>query len=241
MASQDLVKPRDGRTVTDQAYAHLRHQILICDLAPGAELREANLAESTGFGRTPIREALRRLVHDGLVEVRPRQGYRVAPITLDDVHHVFELRLILEPAAVELAIARASDEALQELHPLAHAARRPDDAATYEQYLLDHLGFHAAIAECSGNPRLARSVRDLLAQMQRLIFLSVSARDANSPPDEEHHDLFDAIVKRDSARAREIMIAQIEESRRRVADALVSRLMDPRHAALGSVNIAQPR
>ena len=87
--------PRGNRSGTDEAYDHLKRRILLCDLVPGEELREASLAESTGFGRTPIREALRRLVQERFVEVRPRQGYRVAPITLASVHDVFELRLLL--------------------------------------------------------------------------------------------------------------------------------------------------
>lgn len=185
------------------------------------------MAEATGFGRTPVREALRRLVSEGLVEVRPRKGYRVTPITLDDVQHVFELRLLLEPAAVELAIARSTDEELAALRPLAmaHGTHRSTADGSYEQYLVDHIGFHVAVADRSGNPRLARAIRDLLAERRRLAFLVATNRQSDAEPDVEHHELYDAIVHRDAERAKAIVVAQIEQHRRRVIDALVARLL----------------
>lgn len=217
----------DRRSASERAYDLLRRQILSCDLEPGAELREASVADQTGFGRTPVREALRRLVSEGLVEVRPRKGYRVTPITLDDVQHVFELRLLLEPAAVEFAIARSTDEELAALHPLMsdHGPHRTAEDGTYEEYLIGHLAFHVAIADLSGNPRLARAIRDLLAERRRLAFLVATNRPPDAEPDVAHHDLYDAIVERDAEQAKRIVVAQIEQHRRRVVDAMAARLL----------------
>lgn len=225
MGRQEHTTANDRRSASDRAYGLLRDQILSCELEPGAELREASVAETIGFGRTPAREALRRLVTEGLVEVRPRKGYRVTPLTLDDVQHIFEFRLLLEPAAVELAIARSSDEELAALRPLADATHRTTEDDSYEQYLIDHMGFHVAIADRSGNPRLARAIRELLVERRRLAFLVATNRQPNADPDVEHHELYDAIVARDTERAKAIVIAQIEQHRRRVIDALVARLL----------------
>lgn len=233
--------PRANRSGTDEAYEALKRRILLCDLSPGAELREAALADSTGFGRTPIREALRRLVQEGFVEVRPRQGYRVAPITLASVHDVFELRLLLEPAAVELAIRRAPREAITALHDLAHAQYVHGDQESYERFIVDNLNLHVRIAESSGNQRLAHMLGNLLEEMQRLFFLSLDARDSSIEQMHEHHELYDAMLAGDVETARRIVVEQIEQSRQRVIDALVTRVVGGRAPAGLADVAASPR
>lgn len=228
---------RASRSGTDEAYEHLKRRILHCEMAPGGELREAALAETTGYGRTPIREALRRLVQEGFVEVRPRQGYRVAPITLASVHDVFELRLLLEPAAVELAIRRAPREAITALHDLAHAHYVHGDQDSYERFIVDNLNLHVRIAESTGNQRLAQMLRNLLEEMQRLFFLSLDAQDSSTEQMHEHHDLYDAMLAGDVAQARRIVVEQIEQSRQRVIDALVTRVVGGT-APAGLANVA---
>lgn len=208
-------------TNTDDAYELLKRSILICELAPGQELRELGLVETTGLSRGAVRGALGRLVADGLVEIRPRKGYRVASLDFADVREVFEMRRILEPHAVELAAQRASHESIEALHELAHATYAPGDRGSYEQYIVANREFHVRIAEAAGNRRLAQSLRALLEDMQRLSFVSLGARGA-AESRHEHHDLYDAILIGDSERARALSEAQIEQTRRRVIDSLLS-------------------
>ncbi|MGP3966215.1 GntR family transcriptional regulator [Streptomyces sp. 6N223] len=226
--------PQRG-SATDKVHEHLKRLILTSDLAPGEELREIALTESTGFGRSPVREALRRLVQEGFVEVRPRQGYRVSPVTLASVRDLFEMRLLLEPAAVELAALRAPREELEALHTLAHQTYVPGDTASYERFLQDNREFHVRIARATGNERLARSLRVLLEEMQRLFFISLDNRDSASEMTHEHHDLYDALLARDGARARELVVGQIEAGRERVLQGLVSRTGHLARAAAGVV------
>jgi DNA-binding GntR family transcriptional regulator len=226
---------RQRASATDNAHEHLKHLILTGELAPGEELREVALTESTGFGRSPVREALRRLVQEGFVEVRPRQGYRVTVVTLASVRDLFEMRLLLEPAAVELAALRAPQEELEALHALAHQTYVPADIASYERFLQDNREFHVRIARASGNERLARSLRALLEEMQRLFFISLDARDSASEMVHEHHGLHDALLARDASRAREIVVEQIEASRARVLEGLLARTDHPVRAAAGIV------
>ena len=207
-------------THTDDAYKFLKRAILVCELAPGQELRELGLVESTGLSRGAVRGALGRLVSDGLVELRPRKGYRVSSLDLADVREVFEMRQLLEPHAVELAAERAPREAVEALHDLAHANYDTTDRASYEQYIVDNREFHVRIAEAAGNRRLAQALRTLLEDMQRLFFLSVAGRDAPGPR-HEHHDLYDAILIGDADRARSLSETQIQQARSRVVDALL--------------------
>lgn len=207
-------------TQTDEAYDLIKRAILVCDMAPGQELRELGLVETTGLTRGAVRGALGRLVIDGLVDLRPRKGYRVTSLDLADVREVFEMRRLLEPYAVELAAQRAPREAVKALHDLAHATYDAADRASYEQYVVDNREFHVRIAEAAGNRRLAQALRTLLEDMQRLIFLSLGTRDGMDER-HEHHDLYDAILVGDSERARVLCEEQVEQARRRVIDALL--------------------
>lgn len=209
-----------SRTAGGAAYEHLKRHILTCRLEPATEIREAELAQETGFGRTPIRDALARLAHEGLVEVRPRQGYRVKDITLDSVREAYELRLLIEPAGVEMAIARATDNQLTELHDLAHAKYDHNNPDTYEEFIRTNREFHVRLAAC-GNQRLAQILERLMEDMQRLHFRSLSARDTADLQVHEHHSLYDAVLARDVQRAREICIQQIRGSQDRVVETLL--------------------
>lgn len=210
--------PPHAHSAADQAYEHLKHLILINELRPGMELREAALAASTSFGRTPVREALLRLVRDGFVEVRPRQGYRVTALSLARVREVFEMRLLLEPVAAELAATRAQEADLLALAEL--AGRTYDHNSSYEDFLRDNREFHVRLAEAAGNSILARTLRTLLEEMQRLYFVSLGR--SRSEPLHDHHELYTAVLDRDPARARAIVEHQIEASRVQVLAALLS-------------------
>lgn len=228
---------RQDENASERAYRELKQMIVRCDLEPGSELREATVSQLLDIGRTPVREALGRLVHDGLVQVRSRQGYRVTPTSLADVREVFELRLILEPAAVEMAIRNSSPDDLAQLHGLAHATH--GRAAQADEYLSDHLAFHVALAERSGNPRIAKAVRDLLIEMERLLRLSLSVR-ADEPIVDEHHALYDALASGDAEGAQVAMVAQIERSRERVIRALVERVNTRSGLSAADVEVVRP-
>ena len=97
------------------AYTELRRRIIRCELEPGERITEAQLASVTGIGKTPVREALTRLVQDGLVRSIPGHGYEVTPITLGDVQDLYNFRLIIEPAAAQLAAGHVNATDLRRL------------------------------------------------------------------------------------------------------------------------------
>lgn len=80
--------------LTERAYERIRHDIISCVIAPGSEISETQLCGQYKLGKAPVRVALTKLSHDGLVRAIPRRGYRVMPVTLQDIHDVFELRLM---------------------------------------------------------------------------------------------------------------------------------------------------
>lgn len=215
------------QTAADQAYAVLRQEILNCELAPGARIIEADIAERLDMSKTPVKKALGMLMHEGFVEVLPRHGYRVTEITLADVQEIYQLRLIIEPAAAELAASNATPEQLQELRKLVDDA--PDDSQ--EEQASKVLKFHEILAEASGNARLALILSGLLDEMQRLLSMGLDIGASLSLQAGEHRELLDALLTGNHHTAREIAKNQVEVGRMRMFEAILESLTKTSDAA----------
>ncbi|MGW5637117.1 GntR family transcriptional regulator [Streptomyces sp. NPDC003832] len=115
----------DPASLGEAAYRELHAGIISCRFAPGRLITERSLADSTGFGISPIRDALTRLSHDGLVRTLPRKGYQVTPLTLKSVDDLFTLWRIVGPESVRLGVRDATEEQTQEI-VAAFSAALPD-------------------------------------------------------------------------------------------------------------------
>ena len=195
---------RNGRdSLRSQVGGVLRDAILSGQFKPGAVLNEKELAERLGVSKTPIREGLSLLEHEGLVQTIPRRGYIVTPITVQHIHDLFDLRIILEPAAAERAALRITDGQVRALNTLVPDAMPVGDMA---KWLDSNVEFHYAVALISGNERLAGLIKRLLEEMQRMIA-------AGYVPG-EHEKVLRALREREPRRAGEAMREHIEEVRR---------------------------
>lgn len=199
-------------------YQKLREEILACELRPGADLREQDLAARFSVSKSPVRDALSRLERERLVTVLPRQGYRVAPISLSDARDMFRFRLVLETASVVEAARVATGEALEALDRF-----RAFDASAYPDGFIGYnRDFHCTLARLSGNRRMAIAACDLIEQMDRPVRVSVDTiggRDLSGLV-REHAAIADALQARDGRRAAALLRAHIGTAERRVADAL---------------------
>ncbi len=209
-------------SLTEQACTALKRDIVTTALAPGLALSEAGLADRYGFGKAPIRAALARLAEEGLVRSAARRGWQVTPVTLRDVREVFELRLVLEPAAAAMAAGRVDEARLRALDQVMIASYDPGDHASTLAFLEANRAFHCEIADLSGNQRLARQIARLLDEMTRMLLLGLGGRDRTGEMAHEHRELIDALVSGDANAAASVTHAQIEESRKMVLAALVS-------------------
>ena len=209
------------RSLARRAYEALKQDILTCALPPGAQIFEGELAARYGMSKTPVREALNLLGQEGVVQVLPRRGYLVAPITLRDVQEVFQLRLLLEAAAAELAAEHITEEQLRRLKALVAVRYTYRDRASYARFLRANREFHVAVAEASGNRRLAAFVSKLLEDMERILHLGLDLRDGADEMAAEHAELVDALLRGDAALARQVVTIQLQNSRKRVLEALV--------------------
>ena len=114
------------RSQAERAYDEIKRRILENDMPAGFQALEQELAESLGMSRTPVREALIRLANEGMVEIRPRHGMRVLPISPDDMREIYEILTSLEATAAEMAATRGVSE--EELGALKRAVAEMDEA-----------------------------------------------------------------------------------------------------------------
>ncbi len=207
-------------SLSDQAYEWIRRDILACVLQPGQQIVQAQLVENYGVGTTPIREALQRLSHEGLVQTVPRSGYVVSHITLADVRELYEFRSILETAAVRLAILRASDQQLEQIAGRADFTYVYSKHEDYPRYVAMNHGFHCSITAVTGNHRLEESLSRTLDSLSRVFHLVMDMRDSAEDIRTEHVELVTALQARDTERAVVAVNAQISRSAQLVAEAL---------------------
>ena len=219
--------------LSDRAYERIRHDIIICAIAPGTEISEAQLCAHYRLGKAPVRMALNRLAHDGLVRAIPRRGYRVAEITLKDIHDVFELRLMLEPAAARMAAGRVDGQRLRALDEACRAGYQRGDARSTSRFLEANKAFHVEIARAAGNSRLADAVEQMLDEMTRLLHLGLGLRDRSYDLQREHRSLVKALARGRCARRRGHRREQIEEARSMVLSAILAS-SSVMNAALGA-------
>jgi len=201
-------EPPQGQSAHDRLLDEIRTGRLL----PGARLRETELADRLGISRTPVREAIRRLEADGLVEHVPRQGAKVRRLVHAEVMELYEMRAVLEGTAARLAARAASRIELDELA----AINAGMTAAAPDPVLVSRLNrqFHAALLNAARNRFLTRA----MAVMQRTLMilgpstLADGARVATAAT--EHAALLDALLRHDGETAEHMMRAHIEAAQR---------------------------
>lgn len=198
----------------DRVYRKLKQQILTCRLAPEHRLIESELCAALHVSRTPLREALNRLALEGLVVAAPLAGYIVAPLTIEDIRDLTEVRQIVESEAAALAAQRATEEEIRIMESSATLTYKQGDRRTYALSLERNRAFHLAVAHASRNPRLHSIVTSVLDQVQRAIYFGLDAAIDAKLATAEHFELVEAVKARSPRRARELMAAQIKNGER---------------------------
>lgn len=220
----EVSTPVNGsRLLRETVYEQLRAEVISCKLAPGTELREGELAARFDMSKSPVRDALMRLEREGLVITLPRQGYRVAPVSLNDVLDMFHLRAALERACVERIVARAGDDDLKTLDQFRHYA-----ASEWEGgFVSFNRAFHRRIAELGGNARMCDQLHDLIDQMERAVQVSVANARKGDPQGlvDEHVAIIDALQARDRKRAQRLAEEHIVAAGKRVSKAISKSLI----------------
>jgi DNA-binding GntR family transcriptional regulator len=219
---------------SELAYRLIKRAVIRCDLEPGQQVSEEQLAERFQLGRAAVRPALKRLYQENLVQTITRNRYVISSITLKDAHDNYDLRLLLEPVAASRAARNISPAQLLRLRELCEAHYEPGDRESAETFLAANTEFHTTIADASGNAALAVVIAGVLDRTERLNHLSHMLLDRNYDARTEHHALTDALEQGDSATAERVMADQIRSARTFVIEALTS------SPSIQSVNVGRP-
>jgi DNA-binding GntR family transcriptional regulator len=191
----------------DLVHRQLREEIELGELAPGTPLSELSLVERTGASRTPVREAIRRLAAEGLIDLVPRQGARVSRVSLQSVRDLFEFRVLLEPAAIRQATeAAAADPALRrsftamrgEFVRIQQRAASPARSRAFYE-LADR--FDWAVIRATRNEHLRRTIAELRPHTARLRNLSHVDPQRVDVSVAEHLVICDAVLRGDADEA----------------------------------------
>ena len=193
------------QSLADKAYHELRELIVSLELAPGAVIDERELIERLGIGRTPVREALRRLALERLVEVYPRRGMFVTNVDVRQLARLSEVRAVLEPEAARLAAERATETDRAELDELLAEL----DAGESELMELDER-IHRAVYRAAHNDLLEATLEQYYALALRIWMLALERRQDLEEAVEAHRDLVEAIRDGDGERAAAVMRDHVE-------------------------------
>lgn len=216
-----VLQPLESVHLGDRTFTSIRTAIIVGELKPGQPLRDRVLAETLGVSRTPVREALHRLVHAGLVEVSGRSGWTVAPFTTQDIHELFELRRTLEPLGINHLEAEPAEQTIAELADFFAGFSQPIRRERYEAYFERDNGFHKRLVACSGNGRLRSFYAIIESHIDRgrhLLSLGTSGRVDETL--DEHLAIANAIGRRDFAGARAALVQHLDTGERLMVEYL---------------------
>jgi DNA-binding GntR family transcriptional regulator len=219
--AKTILAPRDGDAslFADRAYYAIRDLIVTLELPPGAVVREPELTERLGIGRTPVREALRRLAQERLIEVYPRRGMHVTNVDVRELARLCEVRAALEPEAARLASERATQADLHEISQLLDDLRRTRNRDDRVLIDLDRR-IHEAVYRASHNRFLAETLEWYYTHALRIWMLGLDRTKLGDAVC-EHVPLLDAVRRGDGARASELMRAHVERFEDEMRDALL--------------------
>ena len=220
MASPEQVPDATAtRLVAEHAYEELRDRIVTLGLPPGTVLREDELMGEMGIGRTPLREAVKRLALENLVEVQPRRGTFVTAVEAADIQNITEVRAELEGYAAELAAQRLDDDHRAAAQALLREVE--DLAETGDQDWLMRFDerIHRFTWEATGNPYLIQTLERYFTHSLRIWYLVLERLPGLGHAVHDQAHLLEALLAEDGPRARETMRQHVLDFQRELLTA----------------------
>jgi DNA-binding GntR family transcriptional regulator len=211
MSAATALDVASSSTQADQAFQLIRAEILSCRLIPGAKIKINEITARFGINLGAVREALSRLSAEGMVIAEVQKGYRVAPVSIDELIDLTKTRIMIEQTCLRAAIEKGDVEwetkvvaAFHRLHRLSESAPG-DPRLPNEAWLSAHAVFHAALANGCDSRWLLRLREILYVQTERYRCLSLPLRKMDRDVDAEHKGITDAALARDADKACELI------------------------------------
>lgn len=226
--------PRMG--LHEQAAARLRTLIVRGELQPGQQLGEADLSEALGISRTPLREALKQLATEGLVELRLNRSAVVAPFRREELNELFEAVAGIERCAVELAAARMEPRDVERLEALQEKIEWHHGRGELREYFEINQQIHSAIVDFARNSVLKATHEVLLARAERARFFALSALGRWDESVRDHQEILAALKARDASHAGQLLGHHV----RRTGE-IAAQTLDGKDGAVAPDTSAKPR
>ena len=221
-ASRPRLQAVTSALLHEQVARQLRQLILDGVLAPGSRLSERQLGDQLGVSRTPLREALRALAGEGLVELLPRRGAQVARLRPEDVAHIFPVMEALEALAGALACEAMSDAQVSHARGLHQRLVAAYKAGDEDAFFTHNRQIHEHILAGAGNPVLLKIYEGLSGQMRRARYMALNNKKEWRLAVAEHEMIIDALTNRDSERLSAALSAHLKSKREKIIKNLVT-------------------
>ena len=205
----------------DELVARLRDLIVEGELVPGSRVPEKSLCERFGVSRTPLREALKVLGSEGLLELLPNRGATVARLTVADLDEMFPVMGALEALAGELACTQITDEEIAEVRALHYQMVLHHTRGELSEYFALNQRIHERILDAARNPTLVRMYRGLAGRVRRARYVANMSKVRWDQAVEEHGEILDALSARDGPRLAEILKKHLHNKCETVKDSLL--------------------
>jgi DNA-binding GntR family transcriptional regulator len=207
----------EGTSMVETAYERLLVMINGFEIKPGERVNEVAVAKKLGISRTPLREALNRLAIEGFLTIRAARGFFCRDLDPDETMHLYELRAVIEAAAVRLAAERAEAHELASLAQFLKSSSSSDDFSVDEQVAYDE-GFHEEIVRLSGNGEILKLMKSLNQRIRPLRWIYLGrGRQATQA---EHRQILAALMAKEADKAAALMETHIMRRREEIEEAI---------------------
>lgn len=219
--SRFLKAPKGKKTLTDAAYEKIKHMIITSQFKPGEYMNESEICKAFNFTRSPVHQALHRLASDKLVQIIPRKGVIVQPLSIDEITNILEVRKLIEPFCCMRATENATLEEISQMSALLDLAPEMIENRNITGLMELDYQFHLMIATASKNPVLAEMLSGLHIRIVRFWSITWTNMKRLQLVYQEHLNILDKIKSRNAKSGFSAMEEHIESlmkaSLRRVA------------------------
>lgn len=203
----------ESKPIREIAYETLKHAIVTGDIPAGARIVETEYADKMHISRTPLREALRKLERDGLVEYVMRRGVVVRAFTVTDIEEIYTIRNALEMLTLPLIIQKATPEDIQRLRDMLHEMDPYNDSNDIPQLSPRARAFHTALTGISGMKRILRVIESQDEYITRFSAVSIAKENRRDAAHKEHYRLVEYVEQKDLESFERLMRKHIERSK----------------------------
>jgi GntR family transcriptional regulator, rspAB operon transcriptional repressor len=207
-----MAKVERGQPMPEQVYRLLRQSIVTLRLPPGATIVEKEITDRLGISRTPVRDALRQLAEEGLVNVRPQSGTYVALIDRQQLEEGRLIRRALEIEGIRLAAGRVSERDIEHLRDVLARQERAGKRARHEDFIAYDDEFHRTVSELSGHPRFWRVISGAKAQLDRVRHMSAPLPGQTQRVLVQHRAVVEALARHDVERSIKALTHHLDDA-----------------------------